>query len=44
MPDYKKMYLTLADSVSSTIDALKEAMEKAEDIYIDTAEPEEEEG
>lgn len=38
MPDYKKMYLTLVDEVTNTIDNLKAALEKAEDIYIDTDE------
>lgn len=38
MSDYKKMYLTLVDEVANTIDNLKSAMEKAEDIYIETDE------
>jgi hypothetical protein len=36
MPDYKKMYLTLVDEVVNTIDGLKIALEKAEEIYIES--------
>jgi len=38
MADYKKMYLTLVDEVTNTIDNLKSALEKAENIYIATDE------
>jgi len=34
MPDYKKMYLTLVDEISNTIDQLKSALEKAEEFYV----------
>jgi len=37
MADYKKMYLTLVDEVTKTIDGLTAALQKAEDIYIDSA-------
>jgi len=36
MADYKKMYLTLVDEVAKTIDSLTGALQKAEDIYIES--------
>lgn len=36
MADYKKMYITLVDEVDKTIERLKIALDKAENIYIDT--------
>jgi len=39
MADYKKMYLTLVDEVAKTIDSLTGALQKAEDIYIESDEP-----
>ncbi|MCD7946691.1 MAG: hypothetical protein LUG13_00120 [Oscillospiraceae bacterium] len=36
MPDYKKMYLTLVDEVSNTIDRLTAVLQKAEEIYIES--------
>lgn len=36
MTDYKKMYMVLVDEVDQTIERLKTALSKAEDIYIDT--------
>ena len=44
MPDYQKMYFTLVDTLSNTVDYLKTALEKAEEIYIETSEDEEESG
>ena len=39
MADYKKMYLTLVDEVTKTIDSLTGALQKAEDIYIESDDP-----
>ena len=39
MPDYKKMYLTLFNSVTDAIEILKKAQQKTEEIYIETYEP-----
>jgi len=39
MADYKKMYLTLVDEITKTIDNLTGALQKAEDIYIKSDEP-----
>ena len=36
MPNYKKMYLILVDEVTNTIDGLKSALDKAEDIFIES--------
>jgi hypothetical protein len=36
MPNYKKMYLTLVDEVTNTIDGLKSALVKVEDIYVES--------
>ena len=36
LPNYKKMYLILVDEVTNTIDGLKSALEKAEDIYVES--------
>ncbi len=42
MTNYKKMYLTLIGEVSKTIDCLTTAMQKAEDIYIESCKDEHE--
>lgn len=34
--DYKKMYFALFDEVAKTIDNLTAALQKAEDIYIES--------
>ena len=39
MPDYKKLYLTLLNTVSTTIDHLKAAQCNVENAYIESAEP-----
>lgn len=36
MSNYKKMYIALVDEVDKTIENLKKALNKAEDIYIET--------
>lgn len=42
MADYKKMYVALVDEVDNTIERLKQALENAEDIYIETDEEKQE--
>ena len=42
LPDYQKMYFSLVDALSNTVDYLKGSLEKAEEIYIETDETEEE--
>jgi len=39
MADYKKMYLTLVDEVTKTIDSLTGALQKAENTYIESDNP-----
>lgn len=34
MPDYKKMYATLFNQVTDVIELLKDAQQKAEEMYI----------
>lgn len=36
MTDYKKMYMALVDEIDQTIERLKTALSRAEDIYIET--------
>ena len=38
MPNYKKMYYDLFNSVTDTIEALKKAQQKAEEEYISSGE------
>lgn len=38
MPNYKKMYYDLFNSVTDTIEALKKAQQKAEEEYINSSE------
>ena len=38
MPDYKKMYLELFNSITNAIEILKEAQIKSEDMYINSEE------
>lgn len=40
MPDYKAMYLSLFNSVTDAIEILTEAQKKAEEMYINSAETE----
>jgi hypothetical protein len=42
MPDYKDMYLNLFNSVTDAIEILTEAQKKAEEIYINSSEEDEE--
>ena len=39
MPDYKKLYLSLFNDVSKAIDQLEEAQKRAEELYIQSDEP-----
>lgn len=39
MPDYKKMYFTLFNAVTTAINQLQEAQRKGEDTYIEGGEP-----
>ena len=41
MPDYKTMYLNLFNSVTDAIEILSEAQKKAEEIFINSSEEEE---
>ena len=43
MPNYKKMYLTLVDEISKSIDNLSAALQKAENIYVESDDTEDEE-
>lgn len=38
MPDYKSMYYSLFNTVTSTIEALKDAQRKCEEIYVNSEE------
>ena len=40
MPDYKKMYLTMAQETENAINILIDAQRKCEQIYIDSPETE----
>ena len=42
MPDYKTMYFDLFNSVSDAIEILSEAQKRAEELYINSQENEEE--
>ena len=41
MPDYKAMYLDLFNSVTDAIEILCEAQKKAEELYINSSEKDE---
>ena len=41
MADYKQMYFKLLNEIEETIEKLKEALNKAEDIYIETSKDDE---
>ena len=36
MPDYKKMYIELLKETEEVIERLKEALQRCEDIYVET--------
>ena len=40
MADYKRMYTTLFNRVTDIIEALQQAQREAEEIYIESPEPE----
>jgi len=40
MPDYEQMYKALFNNVTDVIEALKKAQQDAEDLYIESEEPE----
>ena len=42
MPDYKAMYINLFNSVTEAVKILSDAQKRAEEIYIDSSELDEE--
>ena len=38
MPDYQKMYLTLFNKISGTIEELRQAQTETEELYLDSTE------
>lgn len=44
MPDYKKMYLTLVNASEKAINTLIEAQRECEELYLNSAETEDQEG
>lgn len=38
MPDYQKMYLTLFNKISDTIEELRQAQAETEELYLDGTE------
>lgn len=40
MPDYKKMYIELLKETEEVITKLKEALQRCEDIYVETCDNE----